>query len=157
MAVMNDPAAPSEAITIIGAMITPAFFILGTTSLVASVLVRMARIVDRARILASVAHEGSWEQHGADHTVVSTGRSRLRKGRKAGAGRERICTMVVGTTTFWLTRRASGSIPVFTAHRSTPHAVTLVASPAAWAARASVDEPPNAGTPSSRITLATRV
>ena len=65
MAVMNDPPAPSEAITIIGAMITPAFFILGTTSLVASALVRMARIVDRARVLAAVAHEGSWEQHGA--------------------------------------------------------------------------------------------
>ena len=62
---MNDPAAPNTAITIIGAMITPAFFILGTTSLVASVLVRMARIVDRARVLASVVHEGSWEKHGA--------------------------------------------------------------------------------------------
>src|SRR5262245_22848278 len=65
MAAMSEPAAPSEAITIISAMITPAFFLLGATSLVATVLVRMARIVDRARVLTTVAQEGAWEKHGA--------------------------------------------------------------------------------------------
>jgi hypothetical protein len=60
----------SEAITLISAMATPAFFILGATSLVASALVRMARIVDRARVLAAAAHQGTWEQHGATPEVL---------------------------------------------------------------------------------------
>jgi hypothetical protein len=70
MAVMSNPAAPSEALTMISAMVTPALFILGTTSLAASALVRMARIVDRARVLAAAAHEGSWEKLGATPAVL---------------------------------------------------------------------------------------
>jgi hypothetical protein len=61
---MSSGAAPSSAIAIIAAMITPALLILGSASLVASVLVRMARVVDRARALAAIAHEGSWEKLG---------------------------------------------------------------------------------------------
>jgi hypothetical protein len=47
------------AVAIIAAMITPALLILGSASLVASALMRMARVVDRARILAAIAHEGT--------------------------------------------------------------------------------------------------
>lgn len=54
----------STAVAMIAAMITPALLILGSASLVASALIRMARVVDRARILASVAHEGSWSKLG---------------------------------------------------------------------------------------------
>jgi hypothetical protein len=45
-------------------MITPALLLLGSASLVASVLLRMARVVDRARILAAVAHERSVDKLG---------------------------------------------------------------------------------------------
>jgi hypothetical protein len=45
-------------------MITPGLLILGSASLVASALVRMARVVDRARVLAAIASEGSWEKFG---------------------------------------------------------------------------------------------
>jgi hypothetical protein len=44
----------------IAAMITPALLILGSASLVSSALVRMARVVDRSRYLASVAQDGTW-------------------------------------------------------------------------------------------------
>jgi hypothetical protein len=40
-------------------MITPALLLLGSASLVASALMRMARIVDRARVLAAIVHEGT--------------------------------------------------------------------------------------------------
>jgi hypothetical protein len=46
-------------------MVTPALLILACASLVASVLVRMARVVDRARVLIAVSHEGNWEKLGA--------------------------------------------------------------------------------------------
>jgi hypothetical protein len=55
---------PSSAVATIGAMITPALFILGSASLVASALVRMARVVDRARTLAAIAHQDGGEQLG---------------------------------------------------------------------------------------------
>jgi hypothetical protein len=54
----------------IAAMITPALLILGSASLVASALMRMARVVDRARILATVAHEGSWIKLGVTPDVL---------------------------------------------------------------------------------------
>ena len=63
--VMGSAPAPSTAIAMIAAMITPALFILGSASLVATVLVRMARVVDRVRALAVVASEGGWERIGA--------------------------------------------------------------------------------------------
>lgn len=47
------------AVATIAAMITPALLLLGSASLVASALMRMARIVDRARVLAARVHEGT--------------------------------------------------------------------------------------------------
>ena len=56
---MSDGSTPTSAIATIAAMITPALLIVGSASLVASALVRMACIVDRARVLAAIAHQGS--------------------------------------------------------------------------------------------------
>jgi hypothetical protein len=61
---MGNAVAPSAAVATIAAMITPALLLLGSASLVASVLLRMARVVDRARILAAVAHERSVDKLG---------------------------------------------------------------------------------------------
>ena len=55
----------SPALAMIAAMITPALLILASASLVASALMRMARVVDRARILAASAHDGTWDKLGA--------------------------------------------------------------------------------------------
>ena len=55
----------SSAIATIAAMITPALLILASASLVGSALMRMARVVDRARVLATSVHEGTWEGFGA--------------------------------------------------------------------------------------------
>jgi len=46
------------AVSVIAAMITPALLIVASASLVASALVRMARIVDRTRALAAIAPGG---------------------------------------------------------------------------------------------------
>jgi hypothetical protein len=45
-------------------MITPALLLLGSASLVASALIRMARVVDRTRMLISLAHEQAWDKIG---------------------------------------------------------------------------------------------
>jgi archaellum biogenesis protein FlaJ (TadC family) len=63
---MIDAMAPSTAVATIAAMITPALLILGSASLVASALVRMARVVDRARYLAALVQDGSWQKAGLD-------------------------------------------------------------------------------------------
>jgi hypothetical protein len=57
-------ASPSAAVATIAEMTTPALLILGSASLAASALVRMARIVDRARVLASLVHDGDPEKAG---------------------------------------------------------------------------------------------
>jgi hypothetical protein len=62
---MTSPIPPSAAVAMIAAMITPALLILASASLVATVLVRMARVVDRARVLAAIAHAGDWQKLGA--------------------------------------------------------------------------------------------
>lgn len=62
---MGNGIAPPAAVATIAAMVTPALLIVGAASLVASALVRMGRVVDRARVLAVVAQEGSWEKLGA--------------------------------------------------------------------------------------------
>jgi hypothetical protein len=46
-------------------MITSALLILASASLVATVLVRMARVVDRTRVLAAIAHAGDRQKLGA--------------------------------------------------------------------------------------------
>jgi hypothetical protein len=64
---MGNSASQTAAVATIAAMITPALLLLGSASLVASALMRMARVVDRARILAGIAHQG-----GADNVGVTT-------------------------------------------------------------------------------------
>jgi len=53
-------------------MATPALLLVGSASLVASALVRMARVVDRSRALTVIAQEGSWERLGMTPEVLST-------------------------------------------------------------------------------------
>lgn len=67
---MSNPTGTSGAIAVIAALITPAILILGAASLVASALARMARVVDRARWLTTLAHEGSWDKIGASREQV---------------------------------------------------------------------------------------
>jgi hypothetical protein len=61
---MGSAGSPSTAVATIAAMITPALLLLGSASLVASALLRMARVVDRARLLAGIAHEGTLDTIG---------------------------------------------------------------------------------------------
>jgi hypothetical protein len=68
---MGNSASQTAAVATIAAMITPALLLLGSASLVATALLRMARVVDRARILASIAHEG-----GINKSGVTTGQLR---------------------------------------------------------------------------------
>jgi hypothetical protein len=77
---MGDANAPSASAALIAAMVTPALLILGSASLVASALVRMARVVDRARVLAAIAHEKTWEKFGMtpDQLRVSLERHAVR-------------------------------------------------------------------------------
>jgi hypothetical protein len=63
---MENGTSPSGAVALIAAMVTPALFILGSTSLVASALVRMGRVVDRARALAAAVHAGEVARLGVD-------------------------------------------------------------------------------------------
>lgn len=53
------------AVGVIAATATPALFILAASSLAASALVRMAHVVDRARALTAIVHEGRLEKLGA--------------------------------------------------------------------------------------------
>jgi hypothetical protein len=61
---METAGGPSGAVATIAAMITPALLLLGSASLVASALIRMARVVDRTRMLISLAHEQAWDKIG---------------------------------------------------------------------------------------------
>jgi len=68
---MGSTGAQSTAVATIAAMITPALLLLGSASLVASALMRMARVVDRARILSAIAHEQTLDKLG-----ITTGQLR---------------------------------------------------------------------------------
>jgi hypothetical protein len=59
---MGHSGSDSDAVATIAAMITPALLLLGSASLVASALMRMGRVVDRARILSAIAQGGTWNQ-----------------------------------------------------------------------------------------------
>jgi Protein of unknown function (DUF2721) len=61
---MGNSVPQSAAVATITAMITPALLLLGSASLVASALMRMARVVDRARFLAAIVHEGTLNKIG---------------------------------------------------------------------------------------------
>jgi len=76
---MGTASASSTAVAMIAAMITPALLILASASLVATALVRMARVVDRARVLAAIAHEGDWEKLGATPAQLRTALERHAK------------------------------------------------------------------------------
>jgi flagellar biosynthesis protein FliQ len=64
---LGNTVTPSTAVAMIAAMITPALLILGSASLVASALMRMARVVDRSRALAAIAHDRTWDKLGMTH------------------------------------------------------------------------------------------
>ena len=68
---MNGSVAASVALSVISAMVTPALMILAAASLASSALLRMGRIVDRARLLALMVHEGKLDQLGASSDVVA--------------------------------------------------------------------------------------
>jgi hypothetical protein len=68
---MNSDGAASGALGVISAMVTPALMILAAASLASSALLRMGRIVDRARLLASMVHEGRLDQFSASPEVVA--------------------------------------------------------------------------------------
>jgi hypothetical protein len=76
---MGTVSASSAAVAMIAAMITPALLILASASLVATALVRMARVVDRARVLAAIAHEGDWAKFGATPAQLRTALERHAK------------------------------------------------------------------------------
>jgi hypothetical protein len=61
---MGGTTTPLASVATIAAMVTPALLILGSASLIATALVRMARVVDRARGLAMAVHEGTWSKLG---------------------------------------------------------------------------------------------
>jgi len=69
---MGGTGAPLSDVALIAAMITPALLILASASLVASALLRMARVVDRARVLAAAAHGAEWEKLGASPAVLQS-------------------------------------------------------------------------------------
>src|SRR5215469_18729356 len=54
---MGNMTSSSASVAMIAALITPALLILASASVVATVLVRMARVVDRARVVAAAVHE----------------------------------------------------------------------------------------------------
>ena len=56
---MATGTATAASVEMITAMVTPALLILGSASLVASALARMARVVDRARILTAAVYAGT--------------------------------------------------------------------------------------------------
>jgi hypothetical protein len=72
---------PLASVATIAAMVTPALLILGSASLIATALVRMARIVDRARTLTIAAHEGTWTELGL--TQEELGATLERHGKRA--------------------------------------------------------------------------
>ncbi len=74
-----DTPARLDAVATIAAMVTPALLILGSASLVASALMRMARVVDRARALAGSAHDGDWARLGASREELQLWLQRHRK------------------------------------------------------------------------------
>src|ERR1700730_14241380 len=82
-------------------MITPALLILACASLVATALVRMARVVDRARLLAAIAHDGNWEKLCATKAQLRTALER--HGKRAHYAECSIAVLYVSVVVFILT------------------------------------------------------
>jgi Protein of unknown function (DUF2721) len=68
---MNGGLAASGALSVISAMVTPALMILAAASLASSALLRLGRLVDRARLLTAMVHEGRLDKLGASPDVVA--------------------------------------------------------------------------------------
>jgi Protein of unknown function (DUF2721) len=92
---------PTAAVALIAAMITPALLILACASLVATALVRMARVVDRARLLAAIAHDGNWEKLGTTTAQLRTALER--HGKRARYAERSIAVLYVSVVVFILT------------------------------------------------------
>ena len=101
---MTNLGAPSAAVALIAAMITPALLILACASLVATALVRMARVVDRARALAAIAHEGNWEKLGV--TAAQLRAALERHAKRARYAEWSIATLYASVVVFVLTSLA---------------------------------------------------
>ena len=69
--------------------------------LVATALVRMARVVDRARLLAAIAHDGNWEKLGATKAQLRTALER--QGKRARYAEWSIAVLYVSVVVFILT------------------------------------------------------
>ena len=69
---MGNATTPPGTVALIAAMVTPALLILGATSLVASALVRMGRVVDRTRVLAAAIHSGESSRLGVSQARLRT-------------------------------------------------------------------------------------
>jgi hypothetical protein len=93
------PGSQSAAVATIAAMITPALLLLGSASLVASALTRMARVVDRARILAAIAHEGESSKIGVTTDQL---RSWLESHAKRARYAERSITLLYGAIVIFI-------------------------------------------------------
>ena len=96
---MTDGTGSTFATAIIAALITPAILILGAASLVASVLARMARVVDRARWLTAIVYEENWNKVG-----VSRDKLRLWLERHAQRSRyaERSIALLYGSVVLFI-------------------------------------------------------
>jgi hypothetical protein len=88
---MGNAGSQSAAVATIAAMITPALLLLGSASLVASALVRMARVVDRARILIAIAQAGDANKIGVTTDQL---RSWLESHARRGLYAERSITLL---------------------------------------------------------------
>jgi uncharacterized protein DUF2721 len=86
---MENATTPPGTVALIAAMVTPALLILGATSLVASALIRMGRVVDRARTLAAAVHAGEVARLGLDE-------ARLRSWLERHAARARQAERSIG-------------------------------------------------------------
>jgi hypothetical protein len=92
---MNNAASP--AIVIISAMITPALLILGSGSLVATALVRLARAIDRARALLQLTPD---EARKIGWTTESRKRSLARYAERALVAERSVTAFFFGVGTF---------------------------------------------------------
>jgi hypothetical protein len=95
---MTNAVTPSWAVSTIAEMITPALLILGSASLVASALVRMARVVDRARTLSVIVCDGSWKRNGI--TVAELRRSLERHAARARYAERSIALLYTAVVLF---------------------------------------------------------
>ncbi len=68
---MGNPVTQSSSIALIASMVTPALLILASASLVASALQRMARVVDRSRLLAAAVADESWQRLGVSRSELA--------------------------------------------------------------------------------------